>query len=336
MPRAQALGVGHEQVVADQLHALAEPLGQRSSSRPSPPRPCRPRSRGSDSGPPSRPSRPTISADESVRPSCCEHVGAVLAELAGRGVERDREVLARACSRPPRCPRMSTSSAASFELEVGREAALVADGGGQAAVVQRPLQRVEDLDARAQPLGEGGGADRHDHELLEVDVVVGVRAAVERRSSSARAARARAVAAEVAPERQSRPPRPRPWRRRARRRGSRSRRAGPCWACRRARSWRGRVASWSAGSMPSTACGQLAVDVRDGLRDALAAPGVAAVAQLDGLELAGGRAGRHRGAAGGARPRAATSTSTVGLPRLSRICRPCTLSISLKPSPPVL
>ena len=42
--------------------------------------------------------------------------------------------------------------------------------------------------------------------------------------------------------------------------------------------------------------GDLAVDVADGLRDALAAVGVAAVAQLGGLELAGGGAGGDRGA----------------------------------------
>ena len=40
--------------------------------------------------------------------------------------------------------------------------------------------------------------------------------------------------------------------------------------------------------------GDLAVDVADGLLDALAAVALAAVAQLDGLVLAGGRAARHR------------------------------------------
>jgi hypothetical protein len=49
------------------------------------------------------------------------------------------------------------------------------DRPGRAA----PLERVVGLGAPAQRLGERGGADRHDHELLEVDVVVGVLAAVE-------------------------------------------------------------------------------------------------------------------------------------------------------------
>ena len=88
------------------------------------------------------------------------------------------------CRRPgvkPACSMASTSSctASSLEREVGREAALVADGGGQAAVVEHLLEHVVGLGAPPQRLGEAGRADRHDHELLEVDVVVGVGAAVE-------------------------------------------------------------------------------------------------------------------------------------------------------------
>ena len=64
-------------------------------------------------------------------------------------------------------------------LEVGREPALVADAGGQAALLDHRLQRVVDLGSPAQRLGEGRRADRGDHELLDVHVVVGVRAAVQ-------------------------------------------------------------------------------------------------------------------------------------------------------------
>ena len=42
-----------------------------------------------------------------------------------------------------------------------------------------PLERVVGLGAPPQRLGEAGRPERHDHELLEVDVVVGVGAAVE-------------------------------------------------------------------------------------------------------------------------------------------------------------
>ena len=46
-------------------------------------------------------------------------------------------------------------------------------------LLQDPAQGVEDLGPGAQRLGERRGADRHDHELLEVHAAVGVRPAVE-------------------------------------------------------------------------------------------------------------------------------------------------------------
>jgi hypothetical protein len=41
------------------------------------------------------------------------------------------------------------------------------------------LQRVEHLGAHAHGLGDARRADRYDHELLEVDVVVGVHPAID-------------------------------------------------------------------------------------------------------------------------------------------------------------
>ena len=64
-------------------------------------------------------------------------------------------------------------------VEVGGEAALVAQAGGQAALLHDRLEGVVDLGAHAQGLTEGGGADGGDHELLDVHVGVGVGAAVE-------------------------------------------------------------------------------------------------------------------------------------------------------------
>ena len=52
---------------------------------------------------------------------------------------------------------------------------------------------MEALGAPAQGLGERGGADRHEHELLEVERVVGVRPAVEHVHHRRRAARARSA-----------------------------------------------------------------------------------------------------------------------------------------------
>ena len=77
---------------------------------------------------------------------------------------------------------------------------------------------------------------------------------------------------------------------------------------------RGLVARRSA---PTHARRELAVDVRDRLRDALAAPGGPAVAQLDGLVDAGRGARGNDGRARSHPDSRRTSTSTVGLPRES-------------------
>jgi hypothetical protein len=59
------------------------------------------------------------------------------------------------------------------------EATLVAEAGREALVVQDALERVVGLDAPAQALAEGLCADGQDHELLDVDVRVGVRSTVD-------------------------------------------------------------------------------------------------------------------------------------------------------------
>ena len=56
------------------------------------------------------------------------------------------------------------------------------------------------------------------------------------------------------------------------------------------------IAACSVARAPTSAAGDVAVDVGDRPRDALAAPGLAAVAKLGGLELAGRGARGHRGA----------------------------------------
>ena len=65
-------------------------------------------------------------------------------------------------------------------FQVGGIAALIAHaGGGGAVLLQGVLQGVEHLGAHTQSLAEGLGAHGHDHELLDLHVVGGVRAAVE-------------------------------------------------------------------------------------------------------------------------------------------------------------
>ena len=101
-------------------------------------------------------------------------VGAVLEELGGRDVEGEGDVLAGHVA--------GDLDGLDDEVErravagqVGGEAALVAEAGGQALRLQQALEGVVGLDAPAQRLAEGLGTERDDHELLDVDVVVGVR-----------------------------------------------------------------------------------------------------------------------------------------------------------------
>jgi hypothetical protein len=64
-------------------------------------------------------------------------------------------------------------------FELRGESAFVADGGGEALLLQHGLERVEDLGDGLEAVGEGGEAVGHDHEFLEVDRGVRVGAAVD-------------------------------------------------------------------------------------------------------------------------------------------------------------
>ena len=182
--------------------------------------------------------------------------------------------------------------------QVGGEAALVADGGRHAPLVQQRLERVVRLHAPAQALREGGRADRHDHELLEVHRVVGVGAAVEHVHHRHRE-HVGVGPADVAPQRQPRL-------------------LGGGVGDGQAHAEHGVGAEVALvrravevdqqqvdgplveGLEPLEGVADLVVDVADGPQDAPAHEAVAAVAELRRLELAGGRARRDDGASGGA------------------------------------
>ena len=192
---------------------------------------------------------------------------------------------------------MSSSTASSLEPEVGGEAALVADGGGQAAVGEHLLEHVVDLGAPAQRLGEGRRAHRHDHELLQVDVVVGVLAAVED-VHHRHGQHVGVDPADVAVQRQAelvgRGP--------GHREGDAEDGVGA-----QVRLVVGAVevdeqpvdVALVEGVEPDQGVVDLVVDVGDRVEHALAAVAALAVAELDGLEGAGGGAGRDDGAAAG-------------------------------------
>ncbi|MBU1674157.1 hypothetical protein KKA85_00075, partial [bacterium] len=105
-------------------------------------------------------------------------VGPVLEELAGGGVEGQGDVLAGLVAGPVDGGHDHVQRFA-VAAQVLRETTLVADARGQALFAQHLLEGVEHLGAHLQRLGERLSAGGHDHELLDVHVVVGVRAAVE-------------------------------------------------------------------------------------------------------------------------------------------------------------
>ena len=150
--------------------------------------------------------------------------------------------------------------------QVRGEPAFVADAGRMSGLFQNRPERVEDLGAGPQRFGKRRRAERHDHELLQVDAAVRMRtavqdvhhrrrqhvAAVRRRPATQSGQSVRTAAGWRAPPRRG----PRPSTRRA----ARWRRAGSWSACRRAPCSRLSSAAWSSG-WPTSAFGDLAVDV---------------------------------------------------------------------------
>ena len=247
---------------------------------------------------------------------------AVLVEFAGGAIERQARCPRPACSPPLRSTCMMKPSASSADLRLG------AKPPSSPTLVLWPaslsaLRRVWKISAPMRMASATGGrAHRHDHEFLDVDGVVGMRAAVDdvhhRHGQQVRRWRRRDSGRAAGPR-----PRPRPWPRPARRRGWRWRRAGPCWACRRA-SFRHR----RCGAGPRRPCRDSASKISPltastALQHALAEVALrVAVAQLDGLMRAGRGAGGHRRATQRAVLQRRHRPRRSGLPRLSKISRP--------------
>ena len=164
--------------------------------------------------------------------------------------------------------------------------------------MQDLLEHVVGLGAPAQRLGERGGADRHDHELLHVDVVVGVLATVEH-VHHRHGQHVGVDAADVAVERHGQLVG-----------------GGLGDGERHAEDGVGAEAALVVGAVEldehavdvalvegveaHEGVVDLVVDVGDGVEHALAAVAGLAVAQLDRLERTGGGARRDDGPAGGA------------------------------------
>ena len=63
--------------------------------------------------------------------------------------------------------------------EVGGKAAFIAHVGGHVASLKDATEIVEHFSTHTKGFGESGGSDRHNHEFLEVDAVVGMGTAIE-------------------------------------------------------------------------------------------------------------------------------------------------------------
>ena len=99
-------------------------------------------------------------------------------KLGRGGIQGERDVLARLVTGV--LDRLDDGFQRVFNtFQIGGKAALVADGGAQAALFQHALQRVKGFGDGAQTLAEGRQPHRHDHEFLEINGCIGMRAAVD-------------------------------------------------------------------------------------------------------------------------------------------------------------
>src|SRR5204863_3673335 len=98
-----------------------------------------------------------------------ESVSAItVVELAAGHVEREEDLFARLVTRIFRRLKNHLDGRLGAG-ELRREAALVADSGRKALIVQHFLERMENLGYCPQSFREAVEAPRHDHELLEIN-----------------------------------------------------------------------------------------------------------------------------------------------------------------------
>jgi hypothetical protein len=176
-PALEDLGVGHEDIVADDLDAVALLRGLR---RPAGPVPFGEAVLDGADGIAGDPV--LVEGDHLLRglrgPLALEHIAAVLVDLGSGRVQGDGDVLARAVAGLLDTGEHELDGLA-VARQVGRKAALVADGRGEPLRLEDRLELLEDFGPPAKGFGEVGRAHREDHELLEVDRVVRVGAAVD-------------------------------------------------------------------------------------------------------------------------------------------------------------
>ena len=170
---AQAVGVGDQQVVADQLHAVADGFRERAPAVPVIlAQPVFDRHDGEALDP----LGPQLNQFGSGQRAAFlrEHVATgIIHQLGGGGVDRQKDVT----------PGFVAGPVDSFEddlegsgigSQAGRESPLVAHAGSKPSFRQHVVELVIDLDRRAQRFGERSGGYRHHHEFLKVGAAGGV------------------------------------------------------------------------------------------------------------------------------------------------------------------
>ncbi len=174
----QDLGVGDEQVVAHQLNVLAQALGQ---VLPAVPVAFGHAVLDGDDGVLVHPGGQHVGpllGRQADAAFAFQHVVAVLEELAGGAVQAQGDLLAGRVAGGIDGLQDQLDGGL-VVLDAGGEAAFVAHGGAHALVVDDLLQGVEHLGAPAHGLAEARGPHGDDHEFLQVQAVVGMRAAVD-------------------------------------------------------------------------------------------------------------------------------------------------------------
>ena len=107
-----------------------------------------------------------------------EDVLAIFEKFASGGVEGDGNLLSRFVASLLN-GLDNQFNGLDVRFERGSESAFVADRGVVSPFLEHVFQRMKCFRAPAQRLAEAGGADRHDHEFLEIYVVIGMGAAIE-------------------------------------------------------------------------------------------------------------------------------------------------------------
>ena len=314
-PAAQPLDVGDEQVVADELQPVAQALGQRTPRVPVVLREAvLDRDERIPPGEPVRRSRPSP-APSASRPSKRYRPSSKNSDEAGSS----------AIATLSRWPARSAASRMSVDrllgrAQVGREPALVTDRRREPALVQeRAAARGRPRPRSAAPPRSVGCAGGHDHELLQVDRVVRVRAAVDH-VHHRHGQRLGLLAADVPEERHARVVGGR-LRRRERDAEDRVRAEAPL--VRRPVELDEPLVDGAlvGGVHAAHRCAELAAHVLDRAADALAAACLASPSRSSTASWAPVEAPDGTAARPSAPDSSPTSTSTVGLPRESRIWR---------------